>query len=55
MAGRDECTHSDMGKPRYARIDRVMKVGKFILIEVKAIEPHLCLEAETAGLAVEES
>ena len=54
MNVRDECTHSDMGKLVYARIDGVMEDDKFILIEVEAIQPHLWLEAETASLAVEE-
>lgn len=41
MAGRDECTRSDIDKPVDAWIDGVMKDCRFILMEVKAIEPHL--------------
>lgn len=41
MAGSDECTDSDLGKLIDARIDGIMKDGIFIMMEIKAIEPHV--------------
>ena len=38
----------------YARIDGIMRDDAFILMEIEAIEPHLWLEANTGGEALEQ-
>ena len=38
----------------YARVDGIMKDDAFILMEIEAIEPHLWLEAEAGGGALEQ-